>query len=80
MVCDGAKPSCAAKIAAAVDCAIFGYEMYLMGNQFRCGDGIVSFSADETVKNVGRLGSVGLKSADEEILQMMLGCERRKVG
>ena len=79
MICDGAKPSCAAKIAAAVDSAIFGYEMYMAGNQFRCGDGIVSCSADETVKNIGRLGSVGLKTADEEILNMMLQSERRDV-
>ena len=75
MICDGAKASCAAKIAAAVDSAIFGYEMYISGNEFRCGDGIIASTADKTIENVGRLGSVGFKQADFEILQMMLQSE-----
>ncbi|MDE6943285.1 MAG: L-serine ammonia-lyase, iron-sulfur-dependent, subunit alpha [Lachnospiraceae bacterium] len=77
MICDGAKPSCAAKIAAAVDSAIFGYEMYLNGQEFLSGDGIISENADKTIENIAHLGSVGLKQADWEILQMMLQNEGR---
>lgn len=52
IVCDGAKASCAAKIAAAVDAGILGYNMYIRGQQFRAGDGIVTKSADETIRNL----------------------------
>ncbi len=76
MICDGAKASCAAKIAASVDSAIFSYEMCLSGQKFCVGDGIVAENADKTVQNIARLGSVGLKQADMEILEMMLQTER----
>lgn len=72
MVCDGAKPSCAAKIAAAVDSGIFALELYRRGNRFNPGEGIISKNVDLTVRNVARLGKVGLRAADNEILQMML--------
>ena len=59
IVCDGAKASCAAKIASAVDAGILGYQMYIRGQQFYGGDGIVTKGVEETLKNVGRLGKEG---------------------
>ena len=73
MVCDGVKPSCAAKIASAVDAGILGYEMFCHGQKFRSGEGIVSSGVEDTIQNVGRLGSVGMRGADREIMQMMDG-------
>ncbi len=71
-ICDGAKPSCAAKIAAAVDAGILGWQMYQENQQFYGGDGIVTKGVDRTVKNVGRLASEGMRQTDETILQIML--------
>ena len=75
-ICDGAKPSCAAKIAAAVDAGILGYNMYLENQQFYGGDGIVTKGADRTVSNIGRLAREGMKETDNTILRIMLdeGC------
>jgi L-cysteine desulfidase len=75
-ICDGAKPSCAAKIAAAVDAGILGYDMYLENQQFYGGDGIVTKGADNTVVNVGRLAREGMRQTDKTILEIMLsgGC------
>ena len=75
-ICDGAKPSCAAKIAAAVDAGILGYNMYLENQQFYGGDGIVTKGADKTVSNVGRLAREGMRQTDRTILEIMLseGC------
>lgn len=75
-ICDGAKPSCAAKIAAAVDAGILGYNMYLENQQFFGGDGIVTKGADQTVSNVGRLAREGMRETDKTILRIMLddGC------
>ena len=75
-ICDGAKPSCAAKIAAAVDAGILGYDMYLENQQFYGGDGIVTKGVDKTVTNVGRLAREGMKETDRTILEIMLseGC------
>lgn len=74
IVCDGAKPSCAGKIASAVDAGILGYEMYCEGQQFRGGDGILSKGVENTIHNIGRLGSVGMKETDKEIIQIMTDC------
>ena len=74
IVCDGAKASCAGKIAAAVDAGIFGYEMFLEGQQFIGGDGLVSKGVENTLVNIGRLGSVGMKETDKEIIRIMTGC------
>ncbi len=71
-ICDGAKPSCAAKIAAAVDAGILGWQMHQENQQFYGGDGIVTKGVDKTVKNVGRLASEGMRQTDETILQIML--------
>ena len=72
IVCDGAKPSCAAKIAAAVDAGILGYEMFKKGRQFYGGDGIVSKGVENTIKNISRLGMEGMRETDKEIIQIML--------
>lgn len=72
IVCDGAKASCAAKISAAVDAGILGYNMYIRGQQFRAGDGIVTKGVDETIRNVGRLGKDGMKETNDEIISIMV--------
>ena len=71
-ICDGAKPSCAAKIAAAVDAGILGWDMYMEHQQFYGGDGIVTKGADKTVINVGRLAREGMRETDKTILKIML--------
>ncbi len=73
IICDGAKASCAAKIASAVEAGILGYNMYVRGQQFRGGDGIVMKGVEATLKNVGRLGKEGMKETNEEIIKMMIG-------
>lgn len=73
IVCDGAKASCAAKIAAAVDAAILGYNMYVHGQQFYGGDGIVSKGVENTLHNVGRLGKDGMRETNDEIIKIMIG-------
>ena len=73
IVCDGAKASCAAKIAAAVDAGILGYNMYIRGQEFQPGDGIVTDGVDETIRNVGRLGKDGMKETNVEIIDIMVG-------
>lgn len=73
IVCDGAKASCAAKIASAVEAGILGYNMYIRGQQFRGGDGIVTKGIEATIKNVGRLGKEGMKETNEEIIRIMIG-------
>ena len=73
VVCDGAKASCAAKIAAAVDAGILGYQMYKAGQQFWGGDGIVSKGVENTITNVGRLAREGMRETDKEIIKIMLG-------
>ncbi|MBQ5711333.1 MAG: serine dehydratase subunit alpha family protein [Oscillospiraceae bacterium] len=75
-ICDGAKPSCAAKIAAAVDAGLLGYDMYREHQQFYGGDGIVTKGVDKTVTNIGRLAREGMRQTDETILDIMLsdGC------
>ena len=72
IVCDGAKPSCAAKIAASVDAGILGYEMFKNGQQFYGGDGIISKGVENTIRNIGRLGMEGMRETDKEIIQIML--------
>ena len=72
MVCDGAKASCAAKIAESVDAGILGYNMYIRGQQFYAGDGIVTRGVEATIHNIGRLGKDGMKETNEEIIKMMI--------
>ena len=73
IVCDGAKASCAAKIASAVDAGILGYYMYRNGQEFVDGDGIVKKGVESTIANVARLGRDGMRDTDREILDIMIG-------
>jgi L-cysteine desulfidase len=72
LICDGAKSSCAAKIATAVDAGLLGMEMYKNGSQFYGGDGILEHGVENTIENVGDLARVGMKSTDEEIIKLMI--------
>ena len=72
-ICDGAKASCAAKIAMAVEAGIVGYDMMRSGHQFYGGDGIVTKGVENTIRNVGRLARDGMSGTDREIIRIMLG-------
>ncbi len=71
IVCDGAKSSCAAKIAVSVDAGILGFEMYRNGHQFYGGDGLVVKGVENSIYNFSHLGRVGMKQTDREIIRMM---------
>ena len=71
-ICDGAKPSCAAKIAMAVEAGILGYEMAKTQREFFAGDGIVTKGVENTIRNVGRLAREGMGGTDKEIIKIML--------
>lgn len=72
MVCDGAKSSCAAKIASALESALLGYEMAKEQRGFLDGEGIVKSNVEETISSVGRMAAVGMHSTDQEILHIMV--------
>lgn len=72
IICDGAKSSCAAKIALAVESGIFGYHMFVNGNNFKNGEGIVNKGVETTIKNVGKLASRGMVETDKQIVNIML--------
>ena len=72
VICDGAKASCAGKIALAVDSGILGWEMYRQGQQFLAGDGIVKKGVENMIASVGRLGREGMRETDKEILHIMV--------
>ncbi|MEA4955321.1 MAG: L-serine ammonia-lyase, iron-sulfur-dependent, subunit alpha [Pseudoflavonifractor sp.] len=71
IVCDGAKASCAAKIATSVEAGILGYEMAKCGRAFSFGEGIVEEDYEQTIRNFGRLAKEGMKSTDIEILNII---------
>lgn len=73
MVCDGAKPSCAGKIAFSVNAGILGYVMYRDGQQFYGGDGIVKKGVENTIDSIARLGRDGMRATNDEIIRIMLG-------
>ena len=73
IVCDGAKASCASKIASAVEAGILGYNMHLSGNDFEADDGLVGETPEQTIANIGRLGKQGMKETNEEIIKIMVG-------
>ena len=75
-ICDGAKPSCAAKIAMAVEAGVMGYEMTRTNRQFISGDGIVTKGVENTIKNVGELAREGMQETDKKILSIMLGTQK----
>lgn len=70
-ICDGAKASCAAKIAMAVEAGLLGHRMVVSGNSFRSGDGIVGTDPEDTIVNVGTLASEGMREEDKVILSIM---------
>ena len=72
IICDGAKASCAAKIATAVESGLLGLNMYYNGNEFFAGDGIVKAGVENTIKSVSRLAHEGMKETDKEIIRIML--------
>ena len=71
IVCDGAKSSCAAKIAMAVETGIFGFEMYRNGQQFYDGQGLVVKGVENSIANFSRLGRIGMRQTDQEIIRIM---------
>jgi L-cysteine desulfidase len=71
-ICDGAKPSCAAKIAMAVEAGIMGYEMMRADKQFYGGDGIITKGVENTIRNIGRLARDGMTETDKQIIKIML--------
>lgn len=72
MICDGAKPSCASKIAIAFDSAMLGYELAKGSNNFKGGDGIVKDDIDSTIRSISKMAKDGMKETDNEILNIML--------
>lgn len=72
IVCDGAKASCAAKIASSVDAGILGYKMYCHGQEFKGGDGIVMHDIEATIRSIGTLGKEGMQGTNEEIIRLMI--------
>ncbi len=72
IVCDGAKSSCAAKIASAVEAGLVGMEMCRHGSQFHGGDGILEQCVESTIENVGGLARKGMRETDEEIIRLMI--------
>lgn len=71
-VCDGAKPSCAAKIASAVEAGLLGFDLYQKGKGLNGGDGILKSDVERTIKSVGQLAREGMRQTDAEILDIML--------
>ncbi len=73
MICDGAKASCAAKIASAVEAGLLGWQMQKQGTEFYGGEGIVTKGVENTIKNVGRVARLGMAETDREIIRIMMG-------
>ena len=71
-VCDGAKPSCATKIASAVEAGLLGFDLYEKGKALHGGDGILKNDVEKTIESVGQLAREGMRETDEEILDIML--------
>lgn len=71
IICDGAKPSCAGKIASSIEAGILGYHMYMNGQEFKNGDGIVACDVEKTIQNIQQLGKEGMKQTDCEIVKIM---------
>lgn len=76
VICDGAKASCAAKIASAVEAGILGMQMFRQGSRFYDGDGIVSKGVENTIRNVSRLAAEGMRKTGSEIINIMLSKNR----
>ena len=72
IVCDGAKPSCAAKIASSVDAALMAFQLSIQNKSFLPGEGIIKNDIEETIKSMGYIGRVGMRATDTEILNVMI--------
>ena len=72
LICDGAKASCAAKIATAVENGLLGFNLFKAGNQFFAGEGIVKKGVENTIESISRLANEGMKETDKEIINIML--------
>lgn len=72
IVCDGAKPSCAAKIASSVDAALMAFQLSIQNKSFLPGEGIIKDDIEETIKSMGYIGRVGMRLTDTEILNVMI--------
>ncbi|AGT43924.1 serine dehydratase subunit alpha family protein [Treponema pedis] len=72
IVCDGAKQSCASKIAASLDSALFGHELAMDGKYFSGGDGIIKDDIEKTIAGVGVMAAEGMRQTDSVILNVML--------
>lgn len=72
IVCDGAKPSCAAKIASSVDAALMAFHLSIQNKSFLPGEGIIKGDVEETIKSMGYIGRVGMRATDTEILNVMI--------
>ena len=72
MICDGAKSSCAAKIAASLDSALMAYDLARQGRSFQQGEGIIKKNVEQTIAGIGRIGSAGMRKTDEDVLDLIL--------
>lgn len=75
IVCDGAKPSCAAKIASALDAALLAHKLAMHGRNFNAGEGLVMEDIESTIASVGAVGRDGMRETDHEILMIMTGAK-----
>lgn len=73
IICDGAKASCAAKIASAVEAGLLGLQMQAHGTQFYSGDSIVTKGVENNIRNIGALAREGMRETDKTIIRMMIG-------
>ena len=73
ITCDGAKPSCAAKIFSSLQAAFLGHSLAMRGFRFEAGEGLAMDTAEETVKAIGYMGREGMRQTDIEILNLMIG-------
>ncbi len=78
MICDGAKASCAAKIASAVEAGLLGFQMQQQNTQFYSGEGIVTKGVENTIRNVGRVARIGMAETDKEIIRIMMSMEHNE--
>ncbi len=78
MICDGAKASCAAKIASAVEAGLLGFQMQQQNTQFYSGEGIVTKGVENTIRNVGRVARIGMAETDKEIIRIMMNMEHNE--
>ena len=73
ILCDGAKPSCAAKIASSLQAALMAHAMRMKDRVFKGGEGIVEKDIEDTIRNIGYIGKIGMKGTDTDILNVMIG-------